>query len=293
MLRREAALSALGPEDSADSREFAQAVHRCTKLWTVNDLMRAWVKVYTSITSDRNFRRLSSRARLTFLVSIPEAGRCDRGGLLAERTGPITTGDFCEMTGLLAADQKLALKELVRSGFFKTMPEGYFVEHFAERYNPQLDPSNAERQRRHRAKSNGVTPSNSNGTVTPLRNGLDIDIELEEEGESNGARPDVDFGDLEADVDLYVANAGADNKSGTVTPNRRLSLRRELHAEMGAHDRTFFGAGLREANAAGAANVRYVRKCAKSAAGKSSGGVTHITRRPPSTDLSQKPEYSR
>ena len=75
-----------------------------------------------------------------------------------------------------------------------------------------------------------------------------------------------DFGDLEADVELYVATAAEENKSGRITPGRRLSLRRELQAVLDAvGDRDAFAYGVRTANSAGAPNPRYVEKCARNA----------------------------
>jgi hypothetical protein len=84
--------------------------------------------------------------------------------------------------------------------------------------------------------------------------------------------PDVDFGELEPDAALYVANAAAENKTGRVTSSRTLSLRRELYAEVErAPSWEAFAYGLRAANAAGAANPRYVRKAAAGAKRGSNG----------------------
>lgn len=94
-------------------------------------------------------------------------------------------------------------------------------------------------------------------------------VSLPPKGREQPKVTDVEFGDLEADVDAYVANAAAENASGKITPGRVLSLRRELHAELDSlGDRAAFARGLRAANAAGAPNPRYVRRAATSAAAR-------------------------
>lgn len=82
------------------------------------------------------------------------------------------------------------------------------------------------------------------------------------------ARPRIEksdlptFADLEPDVQAYIANAAAENKLGTITLGRELTIRRELQvlqAELAA----LFGPALREANKHGAANANYVRRVAE------------------------------
>ena len=89
-----------------------------------------------------------------------------------------------------------------------------------------------------------------------------------------GSPIDVEFGvDLEADVGVYVSNAASENKTGRIRASRVTGLRRELFAELErAPSREAFAAGLRAANAAGAANRLYVRKAAMSYATRPTSG---------------------
>jgi uncharacterized protein YdaU (DUF1376 family) len=78
---------------------------------------------------------------------------------------------------------------------------------------------------------------------------------------------DVDFGDLEGDVAVFVAGAAAENKTGTITGARVKALRRSLFATLTDRlegDRDRFAYGLRAANTAGAPNVNYVLKASRS-----------------------------
>ena len=76
----------------------------------------------------------------------------------------------------------------------------------------------------------------------------------------------VQFDDLEPDVETYIANAAAENKTGKIAESRVAALRRDLAAVLGelGGDREAFAHGLRIANAKGAANRTYVKKAAKS-----------------------------
>jgi hypothetical protein len=74
---------------------------------------------------------------------------------------------------------------------------------------------------------------------------------------------DVDFGDLEPDVKIYVANAAAQNKTGKIAESRVLTLRRELFAVLTKVDhRDAFAYGLRVANSKNAPNPNYVKSAA-------------------------------
>ena len=73
------------------------------------------------------------------------------------------------------------------------------------------------------------------------------------------------FDDLEPDVENYIANAAAENKTGKIAPGRVASLRRDLAAVLTSlGDREAFAYGLRAANAKGASNPNYVKKAARS-----------------------------
>jgi len=75
--------------------------------------------------------------------------------------------------------------------------------------------------------------------------------------------PEINFEELEADVAIYVAIAASKNTSGKITAPRVLALKAELHALMLTLPREQFASGLRCANSHNAANITYVRKCAK------------------------------
>lgn len=71
---------------------------------------------------------------------------------------------------------------------------------------------------------------------------------------------------MRPDLDGYLAAAATENKTGKIALSRQCSLLRALAAEREKlEDDEAFAAGLRVANAAGAANPIYVRKAARSA----------------------------
>lgn len=70
--------------------------------------------------------------------------------------------------------------------------------------------------------------------------------------------PDDAFGSAETDVALFVANAAAENKTGTISAGRVASIRRELLAAREEFPGAFLAA-LREANARGKPSVNYLR----------------------------------
>lgn len=74
----------------------------------------------------------------------------------------------------------------------------------------------------------------------------------------------VEFGDLEDEVSLYLANLAGENKTGKVRVTKLQAHRLDLHRLLKEHGREAFAHGLRAANQAGVPNVRYVGKAAKS-----------------------------
>jgi hypothetical protein len=134
--------------------------------------MRPWIKLATDIVADTNFRRLSIAAKATFPICLAYAGRCDRNGLLGERTGPLEVRDICEATRLSIDEQELALDELVTSRFLTSNPCGYKVRNWT-RYQPKIDRTAAERQVRFKQRHpdhNGVAAEVSNDDSTLVEN---------------------------------------------------------------------------------------------------------------------------
>jgi len=131
--------------------------------------MRPWIKLATEIVADTNFRRLGLAAKATFPICLALAGRCDRDGLLAERTGPLDVTEIAEVTRLNVGDQQAALDELVVTRFLSHNTSGYRIHNW-KKYQPKIDRTNAERQsrwyQRHR-QPNTVTNAAQNVLLTP------------------------------------------------------------------------------------------------------------------------------
>lgn len=121
-----------------------------------------WVKVYTRVLDDDDFRALSERAQHTYLVAIIQAGKCGRGGRLALRGGPMSIAQIANKTSIPVEEQIKALDELVRIGFLVRNGEEYAVERWSEF---QGDIS-TDRVRRYREKKNDQA-SLGNGDETP------------------------------------------------------------------------------------------------------------------------------
>ena len=213
-----------------------------------------WVKVFVSLLDNDVYRRLSAPARFTFLTAIPLAQKCDQGGALALRVGPLTIDEIAAYTRLPRANQQRALTELVAAGLLGARDDGaYVVERFAEFQGD----SSRERTARYRARHGGVT------AASRARHGDAIEGEGEEDTEGEGDAGRHNFGDLEMDVAAFVAVCASENRSGRITPGRVETIRRELaEALEQIGDRRAFTYGLREAIKHGAGAVNYAIKAA-------------------------------
>ena len=128
---------------------------------------RAWIKLYTEMLSDHNVSRLSHNATALLPYLFLQAGVCDDDGWLRVRSGPLTSDELAQTVKLDSKDAKDALAELVRSGFLEAKYGGYRVANWAK-FNPPIDATAPERQRRYRENHRPVTALNtgvSNGVV--------------------------------------------------------------------------------------------------------------------------------
>jgi len=82
----------------------------------------------------------------------------------------------------------------------------------------------------------------------------------------------VDLGVLEPDVEIFIANAAAENRTGSISEGRVASIRREFHKLLKELGPDRLGYGLRAANNKGAASAKYVKVAAMSEAG---GNAAH------------------
>lgn len=85
-----------------------------------------------------------------------------------------------------------------------------------------------------------------------------------------------EFGNLEADVVAYIANAAAENKTGKISASRDVSLRRELQTVQREIGEDAFAQALRETNSKGVANANYLKRVAESIARR--GNLTALPR---------------
>jgi hypothetical protein len=83
--------------------------------------------------------------------------------------------------------------------------------------------------------------------------------------EDNGNDLSPEFGDLEPEVEAFLAIVAAENKTGKISEGRELTLRRELDDARTEFPQTFADA-LRETNRRSVSEVAYLRKVAKSRA---------------------------
>jgi len=138
-----------------------------------------WVKLHTTLHRNVAFRRLSPAGKLTFYVALEIAADVEQGGALSIRSiGPMTVREIADEVGLDAKRTNEALNELIGIGFVLKREDGaYVIDRWAEKTGNPDDPTNSDRQRRHRAKRNGkVTRDTVTAKALP-------EEEVEEEGE--------------------------------------------------------------------------------------------------------------
>ena len=215
-----------------------------------------WVKLHVAALRHPAYRRLSSDARLTFLACIGLAGECDAKGRLEIRgVGAMTISEIADVTGLTPKAQEKALQDVVAIGWMShDATDTYVVERFEEKAG---DVSN-ERVKRFRERNRNATVTLHETLPKRKSNGVDVEEDVEED-----ILPEIPKA-AEGDVEVYLANAAAENKTGKITPSRANGLRRELRSLLAEVGEPAFIAGLREANARGVANRTYVKKCASS-----------------------------
>lgn len=151
-------------------------------------MSRPWVKYHWGVLDNDRFQRLTSGARLTFLVAIGYAAKLDADGdLVIPNVGPADARDFVRYTGLSGKAQAKALSDLVVCGFIDLDPERgiYSVARWSEKAGDEsARVTNAARQRRFRNASvtQTVTPRNADVTkIVTDRAGEDKDLEGDKE----------------------------------------------------------------------------------------------------------------
>lgn len=249
-----------------------------------------WVKVYPSLLRNRTWRRSNPDFKLTFFICLLLAGDSDKDGALTVSSGPITVAEIAEETGLPVKRQAVALASLVEYAFLyigdnSTYTIGKWDEKAGE---DSTVAARRERQRKYVTRKrhpdvdgdvdsvdNPVDKSVDSKVDSRPRKSTDKEEEVEEEVDKENTKEKITtpelprFGDLEADVVAYVANAAAENKTGKIAPSRVYSLRRELEVLLGEiGNREAFAHGLRAANSKGAANKTYVAKAAANYGGR-------------------------
>ena len=214
------------------------------------------MKLWTDITVNLDFARLSPAAKLVFLTCLAEAGRCDDAGKLRYKSGPCSPKELARATGFHVGRQHLALTELVDVGFLTKDGDCYGVRNW-EKYQPDIS---TDRVRQHRVRERFRNVSETHVPMFSARSGNAVEEEQDKDKDIEG-RPD--FRDLEPDIKTFIDAAAAENKSGRVSHGRVDSMRRDLADVLGKEGKPAFLYGLREANKKGIPNVNYVRKAAQ------------------------------
>jgi len=147
-----------------------------------------WVKVHTTLLDNDRYRALSAAAKHTFTTAIILAGKLDvgEGRLEIERVGPMSAAAICGYTSLRIKCQEDAIAELLQVGFFERDLTGTLrIARFEEKAgDDSRRASNAERQRRHRSRRNGVTGVTNNALPS---NEIVTDKEAEEEVDNSSS----------------------------------------------------------------------------------------------------------
>lgn len=136
------------------------------------------MKVWTDMLADTEFLRLKSAARLTFQTCIIAAGRCDRGGALLGRTGPVTSKEIAFWTGLDLRVQEKSLEDLVKAQFLSVALDGAWTVLNWETFQPPEVSTKRVREFRKR-QGNRVE------TVSPPFQSPDTRVRVEEEEEED------------------------------------------------------------------------------------------------------------
>jgi hypothetical protein len=111
--------------------------------------MRPWVKLWTDIATDYDFLDLSPDAKLTFLMCLAIAGRCNNNGMLQSSKGIVNPRHIALSTGLATARQVPVLDLLVRRRFLTRVKGVLGISNWM-RYQAPLDENATERQKRYR-----------------------------------------------------------------------------------------------------------------------------------------------
>lgn len=184
-----------------------------------------WLRLYTEIIDDEKLGLLAFEDRWHFIALLCLKGK---GVLDNESDAEMLRRKVALKMGLTCAELEKVASRLSRMGlidFDTFQPCAWDMRQMPS----DTDPTNAQRQHRHRMKNKGITPDNAlrNASVTRIDTDTDIDIEKEEEGKKKPAQAQATTLDIAASLLSDWETVRKAKKAGPLTATAIAGLTRE------------------------------------------------------------------